>query len=110
MPLHFFCSLSLFFQRVNVASTFVLANLFSHLSVAHATGFSCIERSHRRSHACIRPFPLSIPRIALYVVDLVLHLHPPPFPVFDRECKYTAVSLPTRNRARCIAIGERRQR
>ena len=56
---------------------FVIANLFSDLSLTPPV-FSCIERSHYRSlMLAFAPFPLSIPRIALYVVVLVLHLHPP---------------------------------
>jgi hypothetical protein len=88
---------------------FVLANLFSDLSLTPFHALNAL--SHCRSHACIRPLssfdtPHCTLRSCLGTPPAPTHLR---FPVFDRECKYTAVSLPTRNRARCIAIGETRQ-
>ena len=74
-----FATFSLLSVGIVASSTFVVANLFFELSVAFATGFSRIERSHRRSHACIRLFPLSIPRIALLRSCFGTPPAPPPF-------------------------------
>jgi hypothetical protein len=104
------CSRSLSLLSVGKCSVdFVLANLFSDLSLTPFHALNAL--SHCRSHACIRPLssfdtPHCTLRSCLGTPPAPTHLR---FPVFDRECKYTAVSLPTRNRARCIAIGETRQ-
>ncbi|KAN0127322.1 hypothetical protein V8E53_014846 [Lactarius tabidus] len=73
------CSLSLSLVSVGKCSVdFVLANLFSDLSLTPPVFHALNALLTAALMLAFAPFPLSIPRIALYVVVLVLHLHPPP--------------------------------